>query len=220
MRIGITALVVAALARAAAPPVDPALVGTWEMVVPNSDGLALWVWDVHADGTYLFHAEGPGNVPSHSGTFQAAQGKYSLKSTTMDWVDQGTYDPPARNVLRATGRLGTGSWTRVTAADLGRGVHSAPPSIPVTRDISTVGFGADGNFNNFDAATSAGIRTKNQGRIQVHGIEDALVDGSMNKRPVILFFSGGTNIDALVYNDAMLPLAQQTTIGLITSTCN
>ena len=91
MKFGIAVLVVAGLAQATDSLVDPKLVGTWQMVVPNPAGVAIWVWDVHANGTYSFHAEGPGNIPSHRGTFEAAQGKYVLKATTMDWEDRGTY---------------------------------------------------------------------------------------------------------------------------------
>ena len=96
--------------------VDPGLVGTWELNVPNPDGIARWVWEIHADGTYAFHAEGPGGVPSHSGVFEARDGKYTLRSTTMPWVDEGTYQLIQANILSATGRLGTASWTRVQPA--------------------------------------------------------------------------------------------------------
>ena len=54
--------------------VDPSLVGSWELMVPNAQGTARWVWDIRADGTYGFHAEGPGNIPAHSGVFEARSG--------------------------------------------------------------------------------------------------------------------------------------------------
>ncbi|HTS89391.1 MAG TPA: hypothetical protein VMG41_12940 [Gemmatimonadales bacterium] len=31
--------------------VDPDLVGTWEIMVPNAQGTARWVWEIHGDGT-------------------------------------------------------------------------------------------------------------------------------------------------------------------------
>ena len=96
--------------------VDSGLVGTWELNVPNTDGVARWVWEIRAEGTYAFHAEGPGGVPSHSGTFEARNGKYTLRSTTMPWVDDGTYQLIHGNTLSATGKLGTASWTRVQPA--------------------------------------------------------------------------------------------------------
>lgn len=220
MKFGIAALVVVGLAYAAAPGVDPTLVGTWQMVVPNSDGVAIWVWDVHANGTYSFHAEGPGNIASHRGTFEAAHGTYSLKATTMDWEDRGTYEPPTNNVLRATGRLGTGLWKRVTTADIQPSAASAPSGIPPNpswKSFANLGKGVaeNGNGGDFDEATSAWIKLKNQGKIVVHGLADALVEGSMSNTPVILFYSGGLNIDALLYSDAMVTLAPRATFGLV-----
>jgi len=103
------------LAACSGPKVDPSLVGTWEIMVPNQDGVARWVWEIHGDGTYAFHAEGPGNLPSHSGIFEAQRGHYHLQSTTMTWTDDGTYQPIHGDTLTATGRLGTGSWRRVEA---------------------------------------------------------------------------------------------------------
>lgn len=97
--------------------VDPGLVGTWELNVPNADGVARWVWDIHSDGTYAFHAEGPGGVPSHSGTFEAKNGKYTLRSTTMVWVDDGTYQLQG-NALNAAGKLGRATWNRVMPAPI------------------------------------------------------------------------------------------------------
>jgi hypothetical protein len=96
--------------------VDSGLVGTWELNVPNTDGVARWVWEIHAEGTYAFHAEGPGGVPSHSGVFEARNGKYTLRSTTMPWVDDGTYQLIQGNTLSAIGKLGRASWTRVQPA--------------------------------------------------------------------------------------------------------
>lgn len=110
----LTAVLLLLVVSACAPArVDPGLVGTWEVNVPNADGVARWVWAIHADGSYDFHAEGPGNVPAHSGTFEARNGKYALRSTTIAWIDSGTYRLIRHDTLSATGRLGTASWTRV-----------------------------------------------------------------------------------------------------------
>ena len=102
--------------------VDHNLVGTWELSVPGAQGVARWVWEIHPNGSYDFHAEGAGAAPSHRGSFAAAQGHYTLKSTTLEWNDTGTYQVTAPDTLVATGRLGTGSWHRVrssTATDSG-----------------------------------------------------------------------------------------------------
>ena len=96
-----------------AQKVDSGLIGTWEVTVPNAQGDARWVWEIRGNGTYTFHAEGPGNVPAHSGTFAAKNGRYTLQSTTMAWTDTGTYQLAPANTLTATGKLGTGAWHRV-----------------------------------------------------------------------------------------------------------
>jgi hypothetical protein len=131
-------LLLLAAPSCSSPKVDPGLVGTWELNVPNPQGGARWVWDIHADGTYAFHAEGPGGVPSHNGVFDARNGKYTLRSTTMPWVDSGTYQLIHGNTLSATGKLGTAAWTRVqpaqpqtpagSAADTGPGGTTGGPA--------------------------------------------------------------------------------------------
>lgn len=116
MRYAIALLLLLVAPSCSSSKVDSGLVGTWELDVPNAQGVARWVWQIHAEGTYAFHAEGPGGVPSHSGTFEARNGKYTLRSTTMPWVDDGTYQLIQGNTLSATGKLGTASWTRVQPA--------------------------------------------------------------------------------------------------------
>lgn len=93
--------------------VDSRLVGTWEIVTPTAAGVARWVWEIHSDGTYSFHAEGPGAVAAHSGTFAAADGHYVLNSTTMSWSDAGTYRLQDGATMLAQGRMGTAVWRRV-----------------------------------------------------------------------------------------------------------
>ena len=113
MRSVISLFLLLVTAACSSSKVEPGLVGTWELNVPNQDGIARWVWDIHADGTYAFHAEGPGGVPSHSGTFEANGGKYTLRATTMVWVDDGTYQLVHGDTLNAAGKLGRAAWTRV-----------------------------------------------------------------------------------------------------------
>ena len=100
--------------------VDDGLVGTWEVVTPTPTGNARWVWEIFKNGTYSFHAEGPGAVPAHSGTFAAAKGHYVLNSTTVAWNDTGTYQLTDSATLVTTGKLGTGTWHRVQAQVPGR----------------------------------------------------------------------------------------------------
>ncbi len=211
----VVALLFVGLSRATAESVDPALVGTWEMVVPNSAGAALWVWDVRADGTYSFHAEGPGNVPSHHGSFQAANGKYVLKATNLDWQDSGTYDPPANSIVKMTGRLGTGYWTRVaTPAGSGSTKSELTDDPFKVMENAKEGIGDDGMLGHYDAAASARTKAKNQGKIEILPYMAAVMAGSQGNKPVVLFYSGGENIDALMYSDAMVALAGRAEFGL------
>ena len=114
--------------------VEAGLVGSWELMVPNPAGVARWVWDIHLDGTYTFHAEGPGNVPSHSGRFEAKSGQYILESTTMLWADTGSYRL-AGDTLYGTGKLGSAAWHRIVVSG---GAKRSPP-INVARDSVPAG---------------------------------------------------------------------------------
>jgi hypothetical protein len=96
--------------------VDPAVVGTWELMVPNQLGISRWIWDIHRDGTYNFRAEGPGAAPAHSGAFAASKGRYALDSKTLAWNDTGTYRLVESGKMVAKGRLGEATWQRVQAA--------------------------------------------------------------------------------------------------------
>jgi len=92
--------------------VDPAVVGTWE--VPMNPGR--WVWEIAANGTYEFHDEGPDGTPSHAGTFVANAGTWTLVSLAgYEDTDGGTYLMQGPNAMVMTGKLGTGTWQRVTA---------------------------------------------------------------------------------------------------------
>jgi hypothetical protein len=93
--------------------VDHNIVGTWELSARNAWGTSRWLWQIRSDGSYDFHAEGPGAAPAHRGTFAASKGNYILSSTTMAWKDSGTYKLTAHDTLVAKGLLGTASWHRI-----------------------------------------------------------------------------------------------------------
>jgi hypothetical protein len=107
---------------APATVVDPAAVGTWETRVPNNRGVARWIWDILADGTYRFRSEGPGALRPHEGTITFRDGQWSLHSTRglSGWKDGGPYELRDPDTLVLTGRVGTGIWRRVDA-------YGAPP---------------------------------------------------------------------------------------------
>jgi len=75
--------------------------------------MSRWVWEIRPNGTYDFHAEGPGATRAHSGTFAASRGHYALNSTTMAWNDVGTYHLTSNASMIANGKLGGATWHRV-----------------------------------------------------------------------------------------------------------
>jgi hypothetical protein len=92
--------------------VDSRAVGTWLLYVQNPKGASTWYWEIRDNGNYAFWSEGPGAVPSHSGTLRIADGKWTLSSPMANWNDIGTYQFPNPNTFAATGKLGTANWQR------------------------------------------------------------------------------------------------------------
>jgi hypothetical protein len=105
--------------------VDPAFVGLWGLNVSSG----IWVWQVSANGTYTFHSEAPDNTLPHDGTFTASSGKYTLHAITTQWDDQGTYTMQGSTAVSMTGKLGTGTWMRITRDP----VYAAPGAAPAVR---------------------------------------------------------------------------------------
>ncbi|WP_426424338.1 caspase family protein [Bradyrhizobium genosp. A] len=95
------------------PTIDPALVGTWEIMVPSGRGPSRWIWQIMGDGTYRFHAEPQRSARPHEGTIMAANGHWTLHATRglSGYSDGGAYEiHDALAVI--TGKLGTGAWKR------------------------------------------------------------------------------------------------------------
>ena len=93
--------------------IDPALVGTWEIMVPSDRGMSRWIWRIMGDGTYKFRAEGPRAAPSHEGTIAAVNGHWSIHANKglIGYDDGGSYE--IRDTAAViTGKLGTGYWKR------------------------------------------------------------------------------------------------------------
>jgi hypothetical protein len=94
--------------------IDPALVGTWEIMVPSSRGQSRWIWQIMGDGTYKFHAEGGRPAAPHEGTMTASNGHWSLhalRGLPNDYRDGGPYEIHD-TIAVITGKLGTGYWRR------------------------------------------------------------------------------------------------------------
>ena len=93
--------------------IDPALVGTWEIMVPSDRGISRWIWRIMGDGTYKFRAEGPRAAPAHEGTIAAVNGHWSIHANRglTGYDDSGSYE--IRDTAAViTGKLGTGYWKR------------------------------------------------------------------------------------------------------------
>jgi len=103
----------APVAPAAPAAIDPALVGTWEIMVPSGHRQSRWIWQIMGDGTYKFHAEG-GSAKPHEGTVIFANGHWALhalKGMPGDYRDGGSYELHD-TIAVITGKLGTGYWRR------------------------------------------------------------------------------------------------------------
>ncbi|MHC2435137.1 caspase family protein [Bradyrhizobium sp. USDA 4451] len=110
----------AAVAAALPPPpatpvgaIDPALVGTWEIMVASGRGQSRWIWQIIADGTYKFHAEPFRSAQAHEGTVTFVNGRWTLHALKglRNYSDAGSYE--VRDSIAAiTGKLGTGYWKR------------------------------------------------------------------------------------------------------------
>ena len=101
---------------APAPPpsaIDPALVGTWEITVPNDRGLSRWTWRIMGDGTYKFCAEGQRAAPAPEGAITATNGHWALHAIKglTGYDDAGSYEVRDTTAV-ITGKLGTGYWKR------------------------------------------------------------------------------------------------------------
>ena len=107
------AVVSPAAPRGPSSTIDPALVGTWEIMVPNGRGQSRWIWEITGDGTYRFHAEPQRSARPHEGTITAANGRWTLRALRglSGYSDGGAYEiHDAMAVI--TGKLGTGAWKR------------------------------------------------------------------------------------------------------------
>jgi len=109
----VTAAVAPAPQTPTSTAIDPALIGTWEIMVASGRGQSRWIWQIIADGTYRFRAEPPRSARSHEGTMTAANGHWTLHATRglSNYSDSGAYEiHDALAVI--TGKLGTGAWKR------------------------------------------------------------------------------------------------------------
>lgn len=110
---GLSVGLLALLAAPAAAEVDPAMVGTWQLRWP---GPAIY-WQIRADGRY--RSFGTGARPNeHWGRMTAAKGRFA--SHWRGGEDGGTYGVNG-TVLSTSGKLGSGSWTRLWGPGGGSG---------------------------------------------------------------------------------------------------
>jgi hypothetical protein len=90
--------------------IDPRTIGTWVLSINPGR----WVWEIAPNGAYEFHSEAVDGAPSHAGTLTANDGHWTMHALNIEYADSGTYTFNASGTLVATGKLGTGSWHRLT----------------------------------------------------------------------------------------------------------
>jgi hypothetical protein len=127
-RSGGLALAVWLLAGCGADPVDPVLVGTWE--IPGAAGTS-WRLTIDEDGRYAFTNAGVGTAPSHSGEFSASAGEWSLRDAAGAIEDRGTYALVA-GALQLTGNRGSLQWGRAAQQIGGELAGASAGTAPAT----------------------------------------------------------------------------------------
>jgi len=119
--------------------VDANLVGTWELRLKGG----FWVLIINADGTYAFHSDAHDGAPSHTGTFAASNGSWSMKAKTgyPGYSGSGNYLYQAPNIFVATSQLGAVSWLRpdLAQAAMSCKVVTQKPKNPATLDANLIG---------------------------------------------------------------------------------
>jgi hypothetical protein len=114
------------LAACGRPAVDPALVGVWVMPVPGGT----WRLAIDAAGRYQFTVDGGNSAPSHSGTFAAHDGEWTLHATSLALDDHGRYEIGAGGAITLTGNRGVLGWQR-GAAPLGAAAAVTTTPVPL-----------------------------------------------------------------------------------------
>jgi hypothetical protein len=128
---GFAALLAGACGQDAA--VDSALVGTWQIDVPDGR----WTLTVDAAGHYAFVNGSSGAAPSHEGELVAQAGTWSLHSTAPPGIDdRGTYTMLGDG-LQLAGNLSSLRWERGTPAGAAAAPVAAPAAVTATRAVAT-----------------------------------------------------------------------------------
>jgi hypothetical protein len=99
-------------ALSTATTIDPAIIGTWQLVVPTAQGNSLWVSTIDYDGRYGLTITTGTSVQSELGHVTFTQSTWTLKADTGR-IDGGTYAVQNSNTVTVTGSQGTSIWTRV-----------------------------------------------------------------------------------------------------------
>jgi hypothetical protein len=103
-------------ALSTAQTVDPAIIGSWQMNIPTAQGNSLCIWTIDPDGRYGLTVTTNGNTQNEAGHLDFANSLWSLKADGGR-ADHGSYTVLNSNAISMTGNLGTGTWTRYSAAN-------------------------------------------------------------------------------------------------------
>ena len=90
--------------------VDPKLVGTWQHSINPGN----WVLQIGPNGSFAFDSEAADGAAPTMGTFSASKGRWVMHATNLAWDDTGTYQYKTSGEFEMTGRLGTGTWQRIS----------------------------------------------------------------------------------------------------------
>lgn len=95
--------------------VDPGLVGSWRLMVPDAAGGAPseLLLEINDAGDFWIKTTRATASRSETGTFRASNGKWQW--TTRNEEQEGTYEVVDSDTIKLTGILGTAQWTRVGA---------------------------------------------------------------------------------------------------------
>lgn len=130
--IALTLLAALALLPATArAQVDPAVVGTWQTMMPGPEGVTQLVWVIRADGTYTLTSDSL-TTPAQGGTIIFGNGQWVLTATTGNpgASDAGTYQIHPTTLL-TSGKSGVTLWQK-------SGSPGAPAQTAWPADLSGV----------------------------------------------------------------------------------
>jgi hypothetical protein len=118
------ALLTALASPAAGAPVDPALIGTWQVSTPTPQGNWQITFEVRPTGSYTLAVAGSGSVPPpEAGFLRAGDGQWT-ETMSNGRIEQGKYTLPDPETLVLTTQQGQSLTWKRAATDVTARPHS------------------------------------------------------------------------------------------------